>query len=105
MVSQQFRKVKLVNARDTAYLNFCSECALARRTLKDKLPPTAINQLSLLFEDVVRDFISEYFTLTTDRILSFEERANGFNYIQKYREIDAVSVERSQPNWLFEIKT
>ena len=106
MATQQFRKVKLIDTQDSVYLNFCSECALARRTLKDKLPPTAINQLSLLFEDVVRNLLGEYFTLTANRILSFEERCNNqFGYIQKYREIDAVGIERSQPDLLFEIKT
>ena len=105
MANQQFRKVKLVDGQDIAYLNFCSECASRRRTLKDKLPPTAINQLSLLFEDVIRNFLKKYFTLTAKRILSFEERCNGLSYIQKYREIDALGLERSQPNLLFEIKT
>lgn len=105
MANQQFRKVKLIDSQDKVYLNFCSECASARLTFKEKLSPTAINQLSLLFEDVIRSLLSEYFTLTANRILSFEERCNQFGYIQKYREIDAVAVQRSQPDLLFEIKT
>lgn len=105
VANQQFRKVKLINTQDTAYLNFCSECALRRQTLKPKLSPTAINKLSLVFEDVMRNLLAKYFILTANRILSFEERRNQSGYIQKYREIDAVGVERSQPNLLFEIKT
>ena len=105
MANQQFRKVKLIDSQDTVYLDFCTECALKRQTLKPKLPPTAINKLSLFFEDVMRNLLAEYFTLTAKRILSFEEQCNQFSYIQKYREIDAVGIERSQPNVLFEIKT
>ena len=105
MANQQFRKVKLVDSQDKAYLDFCSERALAGRTLRDKLPPTAINQLSLLFEDIMRNLLREHFTLSANIILSFEERCNGFSYIQKYREIDAVGLDRSRPNLLLEIKT
>lgn len=105
MANQQFRKVKLIDSQDKVYLDFCTECALKRQTLKPKLPPTAINKLSLVFEDVIRNLLTEYFSLTVKRILSFEERCNQFGYIQKYREIDAVGIERSRPNLLFEIKT
>ena len=105
MANQQFRKVKLIDSKDKVYLDFCTEHALKRQTLKPKLPQTAINKLSLFFEDVMRNLLAEYFTLTGKRILAFEERNNQFGYIQKYREIDAVSVERSQPDLLFEIKT
>lgn len=105
MANQQFRKVKSIDTQNSVYLNFCSKRASERRTLKNKLPPTAINQLSLLFEDVTRNLLSEYFTLTDKRILAFEERCNQFGYIQKYREIDVVGVQRSQPYLLFEVKT
>ena len=53
----------------------------------------------------MRDLLTEHFSLSPKRILSFEERCSQFGYTQKYREIDAVSVKRSQPNILFEIKT
>lgn len=105
MANQQFRKVKLIDSQDAVYLDFCTECALKRQSLKPKLPQTAINKLSLLFEDVMRNLLAEYFTLTGKRILAFEEKNNQFGYIQKYREIDAIGVERSQPSLLFEIKT
>ena len=105
MAHYQFRKVKLIDPQDIVYLDFCTECALKKQTLKPKLPPTAINKLSLFFEDLMRDLLTEHFSLSPKRILSFEERCNQFGYIQKYREIDAVSVERSQPDLLFEIKT
>ena len=105
MVNYQFRKVKLIYPQDIVYLDFCAECALKRQSLKPKLPPTAINKLSLIFEDVMRDWLEEPFSLSPERILSFEERCSQFGYIQKYREIDAVGVKRLQPNVLFEIKT
>jgi hypothetical protein len=105
VVNARIRKVKLVAPESSGYRKFCAEHQLQRQSFRAKLAPTASNQLSLIFEQAVREWLGEQIPLMPERILWFEEQAGQFGYNQKYREIDAISQYRSQPDYLFEIKT
>ena len=105
MVNARIRQVKLVALDSSSYRQFCAARRLENQSFRPKLSPTASNQLSLIFEQAIREWLGEQIPLIPERILCFEEQGGKFGYKQKYREIDAISERHSQPDYLFEIKT
>ncbi|HMQ33160.1 MAG TPA: hypothetical protein PKD53_20680 [Chloroflexaceae bacterium] len=97
-----YGRPRLITEDDRRYRAYVEQFAIARRNQKAMRPPRQRDLFGAEAEAALRQWLGERIELDERRILEYEERRNRRGFI-KYRELDALTVERRAAH-VFEIK-
>ncbi|MEI8167131.1 MAG: hypothetical protein WCG26_12165 [Chloroflexales bacterium] len=98
-----YGRPRLITEEDKRYRSYTEQFTLARKNQKAIRPPRQRDLFGGQAEAALRQWLGERIELDERRILEYEERRNRRGFI-KYRELDALTVERRHVH-VFEIKT
>lgn len=97
-----YGRPRLITEDDKRYRAYIEQFAIARRNQKAMRPPRQRDLFGAEAEAALRQWLGERIELDERRILEYEERRNRRGFI-KYRELDAITIERRAAH-VFEIK-
>jgi hypothetical protein len=97
-----YGRPRLITEDDKRYRSYIEQFAIARKNQKAMRPPRQRDLFGGEAEVALRQWLGERIELDDRRILEYEERRNRRGFI-KYRELDALTIERRAAH-VFEIK-
>jgi len=98
------KEIELVVESDQRYQSFCERLALENTHLRETLDATVIQKASEDFEQIIRDYLEQYFECTDSRILHYLLLQPNGEYQECFRELDAVIGTESNPSIIVEVK-
>ncbi|MFT5144658.1 MAG: hypothetical protein ACI84D_003295, partial [Thalassolituus oleivorans] len=99
------RNIHLVTPSDDAYRAFSSERAQESRHLRESLPPSAAQRLSLELERVLEAWVATFVQTDDRRIVGYDLfRQNTNRYVPSYRELDSIAWTSEESAVVFEFK-
>ncbi len=101
--SVRYARPRLTTSDDRHYREYVAYYVVQRNNTKARHAPSQRTLFGYEAENVLRDWLRTRLRLSDQRILEYEEQRGGRLYI-KYRELDALVVERHHTAWVFEIK-
>lgn len=99
----RYARPRLTTSDDRRYREYVAHYMVQRTNTKARHAPSQRTLFGYEAENVLRDWLRTRLRLSDQRILEYEEQRGRRLYI-KYRELDALVVERQHTAWVFEIK-
>lgn len=99
----RFSRPRLIDENDKQYQAFVARIMLTKDNQRAIRPPRARDLFGAEVEIALRGWLNQYYSLSDQRIIEYLEH-RGRSAITKYRELDAVALEKSKHIHVFEIK-